>query len=236
MRTAFKAPRLLGLLAIVAGAMVFGATAAQAEPGAYWLVNGTDIGESLLPEVQAKNDGTDFAISTKIGATSLDLLCSTISLKGAKLHELGRATGRIHYEGCTTLLNGKTSNACKPKSPGATAGLIETNPLEALLKLHELAGGAKDELLELVPSEGTSFVTIELGALCAIGNKFAITGKAFIEDCLDEALVDREEHLVEEGPLTVLLFGSNPASVISGSAFVFLEGAHKGMTFAGHAA
>jgi hypothetical protein len=233
MKHALKRLAPAGVLALLLGLTAFAPTVAQAEPGAYWLVNGTDIGTTLLPEIQAKNDGTDFAISTKIGATVLDLLCTTISLKGAKLHELGRATGKIHYTGCVTILNksGTPANNCKPKSPGATAGLIETNAVDALLKLH--TGGV--ELLELLPEVGTSFVTIELGALCAIGNKFAITGKAFIKDCQNEVLVDKTEHLLEEGPLTELFFGSNPASVVSGSALVFLVGAHEGMTYAAHA-
>ncbi|MDX6602316.1 MAG: hypothetical protein QOF13_1518 [Solirubrobacterales bacterium] len=38
MRKAFKVSRLMGLLAFVLGLMAFGATAAQAEPGAFWLV------------------------------------------------------------------------------------------------------------------------------------------------------------------------------------------------------
>ncbi|MDX6602310.1 MAG: hypothetical protein QOF13_1512 [Solirubrobacterales bacterium] len=235
MRKAFKASRLMGLCAIVFGLMAFGATAAQAEPGAYWLVNGTDIGKTLLPEVNAKSDSAVTTLLTKVGVTNVEILCPTIKLVGAKLHELGRATGKIHYEGCKTSLNGGAHvKNCEPKSHGAAAGLIETNALDALLKLHILASGAKDELLELLPEAGTVLVPILLGALCAIGDKFNISGKVTIKDCLGEGLVDKKEHLFEEGPLSALLFGSNPA-VIDGSAFGFLIGAHAGMKFAGHA-
>jgi hypothetical protein len=238
MRHAFRRLVPTGILALVLGLMAFGATAAQAEPGAYWLVNGTDIGTTLLPEVQAENDTEHITVSTSVGKTPLEFLCGPIKLVGAKLHELGRFTGKIHYEGCITILNknGKAVGNCKPKSPGATAGLIETVALEGLLKLHELAGGAKDELLEVKPvAPATAFVRVEMGPLCAIGNEFDFTGKAFLRDCLNEGLVDRKDHLVEEGPLTALKFGGNEAHVISGSAFVFLKGAHEGMTFAAHA-
>ncbi|HMJ23296.1 MAG TPA: hypothetical protein VK513_15375, partial [Terriglobales bacterium] len=57
MTKAFKASRLLGLLALLAGLMAFSATAAQAEPGAYWEVGGTQIKDkTLLPEIKAEKD------------------------------------------------------------------------------------------------------------------------------------------------------------------------------------
>jgi hypothetical protein len=234
MRKAFRTSRLMGLFAIVFGLMAFGASAAQAEPGAHWDVNGSAISGALLPTVQAKNDSPHSTLLTEVGASKVEILCAQIKFVNAKLHELGRATGKIHYEECVTILNetGKAAGACKPKSPGATAGLIETNLLDGLLKLHELVGGAKDDLLELLPTEGNKFVTIELGPLCSIGNKFDITGKAFIEDCLKLGLKEEVEHLFQEGPLTELFFGTNEAT-IDGSAWGFLAGEHAGMKFSG---
>jgi hypothetical protein len=82
---------------------------------------------------------------------------------------------------------------------------------------------------------GHDLLTLELGALCAVGNKFDITGKFFFKDCKDDGLVDKVEHLFEEGPLSALLLGTNPMT-IDGSFWMFLVGAHEGMTFAGHAA
>ncbi|MDX6602314.1 MAG: hypothetical protein QOF13_1516 [Solirubrobacterales bacterium] len=234
MRKAFKASRLMGLCAIVLGLMAFGTTAAHAELNAFWLVSGANIG-SLLPNINAEADSAVTTLLTTVGGSAVAILCTTIKFVGAKLHELGRATGKIHYEGCATSLNGGAhANNCKPKSPGAVAGLIETEALEGLIKLHELSPTVKDELVELKPVAGGTFVTVELGVLCAIGNKFPITGKAFIKDCKNEGLVDLVKHLFEQGPLTALLFGSNPAT-IDGSAWAFLTGAHAGLTFAGHA-
>ena len=238
MRNAFKASRLIGLLALALGLMAFSATAAQAETGAHWDVAGTAItGEQ---EVEAENDSADSTLLTTVGKTPVEILCTTISFKGANLKTSGGATGKIHYVGCTTILNknGVAVGNCKPHSPGATAGLIETNALTGLIVLHTLAGGAKDELLELKPTAGTSFVTIELGPLCAIGEKFDITGPAFIKDCKPGGNGGKEEaekHLFEEGPLTALLFGTNSAT-IDGSAWGFLKGANATKLFSGHAA
>jgi hypothetical protein len=235
MKKAFKASRLIGLLALALGLMAFSATAAQAEPLAYWEVEGTKIEgtSTLLPTVQAKNDTTHSTLLTTVNGQPVEILCGPIKFVGAKLHTLGRATGKIHYDKCTTLVNHVAAARCTPKSPGATLGLIETGALEGLIKLHELAGGAKDDLVKLSPVTGLTFVTLELGPLCAIGEKFDITGHAYLKDCSNEGLVNKVEHLFEEGPLTELFFGGNKAT-IDGSAWGFLEGAHVGMKFSGH--
>ncbi|MDX6602303.1 MAG: hypothetical protein QOF13_1505 [Solirubrobacterales bacterium] len=233
MRKTFKASRLMVLVAIVFGVMAFGGTAAQAEPGAHWNVNGNSISSALKVEGQGETESSG-AFLTTVGASKIEISCTSIKAVNVLLGELGSGSGKGHVEGCTTKLNGSLAKNCKPKSPGATSGLIETNTLDALIKLHTLEGGAKDDLVELLPTTGTAFVTVELGPLCAIGNKFDITGKAFVKDGTNEGLVDKIKHLVEEGPLTALLFGSN-AATIDGSAFVFLVGAHEGMTVSGTA-
>jgi hypothetical protein len=233
MRKAFKASRLMAFVAIVFGGMAFGASAAQAESGAHWNVEGIPISGTLVVEGQAEIESNGILL-TKVGASTIEITCTAIKGVSLSLEESGSGSGKAHVEGCTTKLNGNLANNCKPKSPGATSGLIETNALDGLIKLHELAGGAKDDLLELLPSAGTAFVTIELGVLCAIGNKFDITGKGFVKDGTNEGLVEKVKHLVEEGPLTALLFGSN-AATIDGSAFIFLTGAHAGLNVSGTA-
>jgi hypothetical protein len=246
MKKTFKASRLVGLLALALGLMAFGATAAQAEPGAFWEVNGSKLGGS--ESVQAKNDSPDSTLLTTVGTSKVEILCTTISFVGATISGTG-ASGKIHYVGCTTLLNGVAAGRCTPKSPGASLGLIETNALKGLIVLHEttevigedeIEGKKvklfkKVDLLELAPVTGTAFATLELGTLCAIGNKFDITGKAFLKDCKEEGLVNLKEHLFEEGPLSALLFGGN-AATIDGSAWGFLSGANEGKTFSGHPA
>ena len=225
----------MGLFSVVVGLMAFSATAAQAEPGAFWEVNGAPISSTLLPSIQARNDTPHTTFLTVVGATIVEILCGPIKLVNGKLHELGRLTGKLHYEECTTKLNGVTVNRCTPKSPGAPLGLIESNALKGLLKLHVLAGGATDDLLEVIPEMGAALFRLELGPLCALGNNFEIVGKLFLKDCQNELLINKVEHLFEEGPLTALLFGANPLT-IDGSFWVFLTGAHEGMTYSGHPA
>jgi hypothetical protein len=238
MRHALRTSRLVGLLTLVMGMTALGGTAAQAEPGAFWKVNNSQIPSNLLPELQATIEGPHGILLTKVGLSKVEILCTTIGLKAAKLHELGRITGKAHFSGCITKLNGTTANACVPHSPGAANGLIETNALHGLLKLHKLADGKIDDIIEVLPEGGLLFVTLVLGKAapekneCAIGEKFDITGHAYLKDCQDELLKEKVEHLLEEGPLTLLLFGANPAT-IDGTAFVSLAGVHKGLTWSG---
>ena len=222
------------MLTLAGGLLALSATMAQAEPGAFWEVNGSHITGSLSVEGGGVIENTGILL-TKIGTSKVEISCPTIKAVNLVLKESGSGSGKGHLEECTTKLNGTLASRCTPKSPGAPAGLVETNALDGLIVLHEPSPGTRVDLLELLPTAGTAFVTLELGALCAIGNKFDITGKAFVKDCQGEGLVNKVEHLVEEGPLSALLFGGN-AATIDGSAFVFLNGAHAGLTFSGHPA
>ena len=226
MKKALKASRLMGLLALALGLMAFTATAAQAEVNAFWEVNGSTL--SGNESVNAKNDTAHSTLLTTVGTSKVEILCGKIKFVGATISGTG-AKGKIHYEECTTLLNGVAASRCTPKSPGAALGLIETNALKGLLKLTL----ASQDVLELSPESGTEFVKLSLGSLCAIGNEFAITGKATIKDCKGEGRVNKVEHLFEEGPESALLFGGN-AATIDGSAWGFLSGVHAGQTFSGH--
>lgn len=53
MTRAFRVSKVVSLFALLLGLMVFGSTAAQAEPGAHWNVNGSAVSGTLLPEIQA---------------------------------------------------------------------------------------------------------------------------------------------------------------------------------------
>jgi hypothetical protein len=231
----FNAPRLMSLLTLALGLMAFSATTAHAELGAYWEVGGTRIetGSALLPEVGAERDSTHTTFLTTVGLTAVEILCGKMKFVGARLHPLGKFTGKIHYEECTTLLNHVAAPRCTPKTPGAAVGLIESNALDGLLKLHEPSPGIRVDLLELLGESVISLFELKLGSLCAIGNNFDITGKLFLKDCKAELLVNKTEHLLEEGPLGALLFGGN-AMTIDGSFWMFLRGAHLGLEFSGH--
>jgi hypothetical protein len=225
---ASKASRLIALLTLALGLIAFGATAAQAETGAFWEVNGSKLSGSA--NVQAENDTAHFTLLTEVGTTKIEILCGPIKLVGATIAGTG-FTGKFHYEECVTLSGGVVLKRCPVKSPGASVGLIETNALKGLLKLT----AAKEDVLELFPASGSAFDTEEFGILCAFGIEFDVTGKFTLKDCQEEGLVNKVKHLVEEGPLSALLFGGN-AATIDGSAFVFLNGAHAGLTFSGHPA
>jgi hypothetical protein len=240
MTKAFRASRLMGLLALAFGLMVFSATVAQAEIGAHWRVNGATISSALLPEIQADLENKDGILLTKVGLAKVETLCTSLRYVNAKLHELGRATLKIHFEGCITKLNGALANACVPHSPGAANGLIETNALKALIKLHEPSAGVKIPVVELLPEAGETFVTLIQGKAapekneCADGEKFDIKGVLFFEDCLGKGETELEVHLTQEQKsLSKLLYGANPAT-LDGSANNFLAGAlHKGLSFSG---
>jgi hypothetical protein len=237
MRRVFKASRLIGLLALMAGFIAISASAAQAE--GFWLNNGVAI--TANTPINAKSE-TELVLLTKVGLSKVEILCTEIKLVGANLEVGGTAKGKLHFQsptGCITKLNGTTAAKCVPHSSGAANGLIETNALDASLRLHILKDAegheiGKDELVELLPEGAAAFVDLLLGTgECAIGNLLEITGKLFLKDCKNELLVDKVEHLFEEGSLSAILFGGN-LMTLDGSAFWFLAAPNLGHTFAGH--
>jgi hypothetical protein len=248
MREALKASTLMGLFALTFSVFAFTATAAHAEPGAHWNIGGAEFKLLLIKpspvtllhiadELEAKIEGERGTLLTKSGLTKVEISCTSISTAGSALQELGGVIGKVHFLGCVTKLNGSTAAACAPHSPGALPGLIETNALDGLLKLHTTAIGVKIDLLEVLTEKfgetSLPFVTLELGSgECAIGSKFDITGKFFVQDGQGEALVEKVTHLFVEAPLSALLFGKNPAT-IDGSAFVSLAGTRGGFTYSG---
>jgi hypothetical protein len=238
MERTFKGLRLIVPLTLMLGLMAIGATAAQAEPGAHWNVNGAPVTNALKVEGQGSIENNDGTFLTKVGLSKVEILCTAGQLIDVLLEESGAGHGKARGEGCITKLNGTTAGACVPHSPGAANGVIESNALKGLLQLHTPATGPKVAIGELAPEAGEVYVTLILGKAapekneCAIGEKFNITGKGLVKDCQGEGEVEKVTHLVEEGPLSTIRFGSNPAT-IDGSANVFLVGAHKGMTSSG---
>ncbi|HMJ23295.1 MAG TPA: hypothetical protein VK513_15370 [Terriglobales bacterium] len=238
MTKAFKTSRLFGLLALLAGLMAFSATAAQAEPGAYWEVGGTQIKDkTLLPSFNIRNDSPHIILLSKSGLATLEIDCTEFELFFGLLHELGRATGSIEFNGCITRLAGSEAPLCKPHSPATPEETIITESLEGLLKLHKPAAGGTEDVLELKPVNAAGpFVKLNLGSgKCAIKGA-DLTGVIFLKDCKGLGLTNEREHLFEEfKALTKLLYGANPAT-IDGSAWAFLTGAHAGELWSGHPA
>jgi len=240
MGKAFEVPRLIGLLALLAGFMSFSATVAQAEPGAYWEVGGTQIKDkTLLPEINIAGAG-NIVVLTKIGLSTIEYDCAVVKSLNGLLHELGRFTSKIHFENCITKLNKSIVPKCTPHSPGAPEGFIETEPLEGLLKLHVLSKEplVDDDVFELLPVNAEMhFVTLELGTGgCSIANNISMTGTIFLKDSKNKLLENQIERLFEEfKPLTKFLFGGNPMT-IDGSFWAFLQGPHTNQLWSGHPA
>lgn len=228
----FKA---LGLCAMVLGLMAMGASAAQAETGANWMVNGSNVTSTLLPTVDiGQVENKTASLLTKISGASVTFLCTGGKLIGAKLELEGKVTsgGKVKFTTCSTLLNGSLSGPCKPKAGGEPLGTILTNAGKGLLVLHE------GKALTRIEPTGTEFATIEFDPEegCSLPEKVPVKGALFLKDCKDEAKVELVEHLIEQGPLTHLFVISDTAehaANIDGSATIKLTGAHEGLKFSG---
>ena len=245
---------LLGLCAIVFGLMAFGTSGAQAEVGAKWLI----LVENAKKEIELKEGSTLHAsVGLEIDSPVLVLhseilkiktlfLCTEVKADEAKLLKdgtIGKEEGvpsgsKVLFGGCTTDLNGSLAPECKPEDPTAGSGKISTQPGHALLVLHELTGGVKDDLTEIIPDTGlgTTFATIHLPAACPIGTSVPVIGKFFLKDCEEKALMHVVKHLVEEGPLSELFTISKTAehaAKLLGSAWAFLTGEHSGLSWDG---
>lgn len=251
---------LLGLCAMVFGLMAFGTSGAQAEVGAKWLILKPIAGEkfelkegstlhaavNLEVEKDALGNPIPLVLHSEILKIKTLFLCTEAKADEAKLLKdgtIGKEEGvpsgsKVLFGGCTTDLNGSPAPECTPVDPIAGKGKISTKPGHALLVLHELAGGVKDDLTEIIPDTGlgTTFATIVLPATCPIGTSVPVIGKFFLKDCENKALDHLVKHLVEEGPLSELFTISKTAehaAKLLGSAWAFLEGEHAGMTWSG---
>ncbi len=240
MRQTLKMTKRVGLFALALGLTALSATTAQAETGAYWEVGGTKIEEAseLLPTFNLKKDTSHIVFAFTLAGSKVELDCTEIKMVKGLLHKSGKTTGKLHFENCITKFKG-TNAFCNPHSPGASAGLIETNALVGLLKLHsELF--VNEDLLELLPQEGETLVTIALGptgkeCLFLLGEN-AIKGKLFLKDCQKELLVNKVEHLFEpQAALSKMLLATSQV-LMSGNFLAFLTGKHEGLKWSGHTA
>jgi hypothetical protein len=232
---------LLGLCAVVFGVMAFGATAAHAEKGAKWLLAEKAPNSGLITFLKASvglEAETVGILHSKIAGIAVLFECKKLEAINANLEAEGSVNkgAKIKFSECITKLNGATSSPCEPKAGGTEKGVINTAAGHALIELHELAGGVKDDIVKILPDEGKTFATIEMSEECAIGEKVPVIGKATLKDCEGLALTHLVKHLVEIGPLTELwTISETPEHVatILGSAYAFLTGVHTGFKFSG---
>jgi len=227
--------RAIGLCLALAGLMAVGASSAQAEAGAFWLVKGVKV-TTLLPELAASLEGNHGVILAEMGGVGIHFLCTGVAfVAGNHLLAEGGLLGKVQFSGCKILklkvLNGATEVLGGCTVPGGT---IETTTGKGLIRL---SGGSPNLVIE--PNEGTTFATISVGEECAFGEKISMSGKIGVKDCKEAFLTDQVEHLVEENAAsTELYLNGNKANkaTIDGSVNVKLAGvAHTGLTWAGHA-
>ncbi|HMC50349.1 MAG TPA: hypothetical protein VKH20_06850 [Solirubrobacterales bacterium] len=225
--------KLFGLCALVF-AMMGVTSSAQ---GATWLVlEGLNIVES--GEVTAEVDTTPI-LHSKISGTEFLVECSSIAAVGVNLAAGGNTAkgGKIKFSSCKVKLNGSVSAPCEPISGGTEKGVIVTKPLHAFLYLHSLGAGGNDELIEVVPDEGETYLTLEMGKECSVGTKIPVIGLLYWKDCENALLIHKEKHLFEEGPLTELFVISKTAehkATLLGSWWVKVRLGGVFRSFAGH--
>jgi hypothetical protein len=238
--------RLLSVCSVILGVMVFSAATAHAEVGAKWLLAKNELGTPLIPFLEATvafETDTPFVLHAKIAGIAVLFLCTTTSSQGVVLKANGSIGegARFILSGCTVDLNGVTSKPCEPNNEGKEPGVLKTKPFHGLLVLHELAGGAKDDLILILPDnvggvKSEIFATLEMSAECAIGTKVNIIGHKTFKDCENIMLVHTLRHLLEIGPLTQLWVISKTAehvATVLGSWWAKLTGAHAGLLWGG---
>jgi hypothetical protein len=235
--------KALALCGMVVGLMMaFGSVSAQAEPEAHWWIVNlegklVELDATLGAELE-KNDGS---LLTKISGVSVQFLCTAQTLIGGILTKPGSSKkgAKVKYSGCTTKLNGTESKPCVPKNAGTEEGVIVTKGVHFLLILHLLKEtGLTDHRILVLPDEGETFATIEMGKECSIGTKVPVIGPHLVlKDCENLLLVHLVTHLLEEDKeLTELWTISKTEehkATLDGSVLVFLTGEHKGLKWSG---
>lgn len=223
-------PRTMKLFLLCTfGLAMFGATAAQAEVGAHWNINGTALNNNtLLPALATTLNGSGSLLARAI-AELLRISCTTLTLEEAVLKSEGGALGKAKFSGCAISSKKKeteewsTLAACEPKT-GTENGVILTRLLKALIVLGE----SSLSLLRVEPEEGTTLVIIKTtGTECGFGSSIPIIGKFAAEDGKAEFKMEQVTHLLLEGPSTELWILSKTAehkATVTGTADVFLTG------------
>lgn len=239
-RHGFKA---LGLCAVVLGLMAFSTSAAQAEVGAKWNVNGSAISATLLPAIGATLEGSHGILLSKALGVPLNILCTAIGFVGATLKAEGGALGKIKFTGCKVLKGTEVLASCEPHN-GATKGEILTNTLKGLIVLD--AGQPVTLLIEDETKVGAepTFVSIETSEACSFGAKIPVIGEFVLSDCskkeagvcIPEGTVEKKIHLgLELASLTklfVISLTEEHKATIDGSIEGFLTGAaHEGLNW-----
>ncbi len=233
----------LHLFALVA--LLSAAASAHAENGASWLIldeHGKLIDTANLhANVGAVTEEVGGRLLTKIAGLKIEISCNGGLLLGAVL--LGNGTvseSTVEFSECLTYANGKLAASCVPHTAGAAPGVIKTKPISGLIVLHTLQpSGAVDELVLIDPVSGTTFATLEFGAMCALAEKISINGKLVVQEAGMGLNALEQIHLFVQGPLTELWVLSNTpehAVKLDGAFDALLDDPHFQREWLGEAA
>jgi len=229
--------KVLGLCALVLGLMAIAASGAQAEAGAEWMVNGKNAKEwaaGLLPEVKVVEvENKTATLLFNLNGNPLEpvaILCTEATAEATHLVAPAGILGKVDFKGCILFYKGVLQKACEPHTGTDVTkkGLIVTKTSKGLIVLDEGQGTVTFE-----PNEGTTFVVIETGEECAIGEEVPVAGKLNVRDCKGLFKTEEVNHLIEELPkLTTLTALGQPAK-IDGSVVVALAGTHNTLKWSG---
>jgi hypothetical protein len=240
---------LMGLCAVIFGVMAMSASSAQA--GFSWLVLNsagtvnTEVTESggvvnLLAAVVGESDtNKDLTLLTKALGLSIIVTCGSFELININLEALGKlSNGQVKFKECEAYKVSPLTEPldCMVHSSGQAVGTILSDVGKGELVLHEVSPGVK-EVLTKIESTTAQFATI-LMELCALPASNKITGVLYLKDNNGKATTHEEKHLIVQGPLTSLNYGTNMTTehletAIDGSAWIKLGGAHAGLKWAG---
>jgi hypothetical protein len=229
---------------VTLGLIGLAASAVQAETGAKWnVVNAKgELVEvkagGLLPTIRLIEVETGETLLTQVAGVKIEKKCTGYELLGAKLEAEGKiASGvKVRFTGCKFILNGKVSAACEPHTNGQGKGVLESTAAKGLLVLHKLASGVLDPIVRIEPVVGETFMVLETGEECAIGEEMTLVGKLTLKDAQNELTTEKAVHLIEEGPLTEMWFlTKTPEHLVrfDGGAIGELSGEHKGLKVSG---
>ena len=233
---------LLGLCAVGLGMMAISASSAQ---GAFsWLIldkNGQNL-ENLQAKLEGANDSIHYTLSTHALSTTLNITCNNFELIGMEILLGGvlNTGGKARFTGCEAYKTAPLTEAydCMVHSPGQPKGTVVTNRLKGKLVLHTIKAGETEVLTQIESAEegeeAGALVKLEF-ELCAFSSS-KLKGVLLVKDCNKAATTHAVLHLVEQGPLTSLVYGSDTVEHLStsliGSGWIKLGGPHEGLSWA----
>ena len=232
---------LLGLCLMALSVMAFAASSASA---AEWLIlnaksevkTGAELKAGIVGEFEPKTDGT---LLTHLLGLSIGVLCTGVTLSGAKLEGSGKITsgGKVVFTGCTVLEepSGKALANCTVSNPGGTAGTVASNEGKGQLQTNgETLIESNKTVVEGTKTVGVFAELKFAGTECpltSLGNT-PVKGVFWIKDCEGKVETHLEKHLIVESTAHghTLWLGADNAehleTTVDGSALVFLNGEH----------